>query len=91
MGNLKEQAKVSCFSEPALQDVILAAPLSSNDAESIISPEGLKCQPEPRASSLLIEILDAMTLLRFSLSLLWLLRRFSLLLKVVNIILCMLS
>ena len=44
----------SCFSELALRDVILAAPLSSNDAESIISPEGLKCQPEPRASCLLI-------------------------------------
>lgn len=45
-----EETGKSCFSEPALRDVILAAPLCSNDAESIIHPEGLKCQPEPRAS-----------------------------------------
>ncbi|CBI18590.3 unnamed protein product, partial [Vitis vinifera] len=45
-----EETGKSCFSGPALRDVILAAPLCSNDAESIIHPEGLKCQPEPRAS-----------------------------------------
>lgn len=43
----------SCFSEPALRDVILAAPLCSNDAEPVIPSEGLKCQPELRASGLL--------------------------------------